>query len=70
MLGDVLTSTIIAQQLKITFPESEVHYLLSSRTEAVVKNYPAIDQFIKVTKQEFNSLPAVFSLSRKRNLYE
>ena len=70
MLGDVLTSTIIAQQLKITFLESEVHYLIASGAEAVVKNHPSIDLLVKVTKEEFSSLPAVFSLSRKLKHYK
>ncbi len=49
MIGDVLTSSILCEALKMRFPESEVHYLINSHTAAVVAHHPFIDQLIYYT---------------------
>jgi heptosyltransferase-2 len=46
MIGDVLTSSIICENLKKYFPESTVDYVINSHTLPVVKNNPTIDNFI------------------------
>jgi heptosyltransferase-2 len=65
MLGDVLTSTIIADQLKITYPDAHLDYLIIAHADALVKHHPAIDGLIKVSKSDFEKMSFILSLSRK-----
>ncbi len=46
MIGDVLTSTIICQNLKEFIPECTVHYMVHSNTIPVLLNNPYIDKII------------------------
>lgn len=46
MIGDVLTSSLICENLKLNFPESEVHYLINRFTLPVVQDHPYIDKFV------------------------
>lgn len=59
MIGDVLTSTILCEQLKKNIPDSEIHYLIYSHTEAVVANNPHIDRVIIFT-QEYRESKSAF----------
>lgn len=65
MLGDVLTSTIIADQLKVIYPNAHLDYLIVSHADALVAHHPAIDGLIKVSKFDFEKMGFVISLSRK-----
>ena len=46
MIGDVLTSSLICENLKLNFPEAEIHYLVNRFTLPVVECNPCIDEFI------------------------
>ncbi len=46
MIGDVLTSSLICENLKRNFPNAEIHYLINRFTLPVVENHPYIDEFI------------------------
>ncbi|TKS56407.1 glycosyltransferase family 9 protein [Mesohalobacter halotolerans] len=46
MIGDVLTSSVICENLKRNFPNAEVHYLINRFTLPVVENNPYIDEFV------------------------
>lgn len=72
MIGDVLTSTIIAEQLKTTFPEAKIDYLISKTAHAVVDGHPSIDHCICVENNEFDSWNGIISLARKlkKNNYD
>lgn len=59
MIGDVLTSTILCEQLKKNIPDSEIHYLIYCYTEAVVANNPHIDRIILFT-QEYRESKSAF----------
>lgn len=54
MIGDVLTSTILCEQIKKNIPDSQVHYLINENTVAVVANNPYIDQIV-LFKQEYRN---------------
>ena len=49
MIGDVLTSTILCENIKNNLPKSEVHYLINTHTKAVVENNPYIDKIVLFT---------------------
>ncbi len=46
MIGDVLASSIICNNLKVIFPDSEIHYLIYPFTKAVVENNPNVDRIV------------------------
>ncbi|MCM4168774.1 Lipopolysaccharide core heptosyltransferase RfaQ [Arenibacter antarcticus] len=46
MIGDVLTSTILCEQIKKNIPNSQIHYLINTNTDAVVANNPYIDEIV------------------------
>jgi len=46
MIGDVLISSLICENLKRNFPTAEVHYLINRFTHPVVKNHKYIDKFV------------------------
>ncbi|MBT8269964.1 MAG: glycosyltransferase family 9 protein [Bacteroidia bacterium] len=49
MIGDVLTSSVIAECLKANSNQVEIHYLIDDNTVAVVQNNPFIDRFVLMT---------------------
>ncbi|MEX0274491.1 MAG: glycosyltransferase family 9 protein [Flavobacteriaceae bacterium] len=51
MIGDVLISTILCQQLKQYFPNSTVHYLINEHTLPVVQGNPHIDKNVLFKKE-------------------
>ena len=46
MIGDVLTGSLICENLKRNLPNTEVHYLINRFTLPVVQNNPYIDDFV------------------------
>lgn len=60
MIGDVLTTSILFEALKEKYPDSELHYLINSHTQMVVKNNPYIDQFVFFTPEIENSKYQLF----------
>lgn len=72
MLGDVLTSTIIADQLKKEHPQARLDYVIATPAVALVQEHPAIDAVIAVGKQEMETLGGLITLSRKlsKNNYQ
>lgn len=46
MIGDVLTTSILFEELKKKYPNSELHYIINSHTYPVVEGNPNIDKFV------------------------
>lgn len=59
MIGDVLSSTVICESLKFTYPDCIVHFVANQNTLAVLENNPNIDKVI-VFKQEYRSSKSEF----------
>ena len=76
MIGDVLTSSIICENLKRNFPNAEVHYLIDRFTLPVVKENPFIDEFIlfeeayKRSKIEFYKFLKQISKSNYTHVFD
>ncbi|PTM07931.1 MAG: ADP-heptose--LPS heptosyltransferase [Bacteroidetes bacterium] len=51
-IGDVLLSSIIANNIKTVFPDSEVHFFAYDYASAVLEHNPNIDHIIKVNDKE------------------
>jgi len=57
MIGDVLTSTILFEELRHIYPEAKLHYLINSHTKPIVEHNPNIDKLILLTPEiEANKL--------------
>ncbi len=54
MLGDVLTSTILCENLKRSIPGAEIHYVVYSNSIPITLNNPYIDKIIEF-KQEYRA---------------
>ncbi len=56
-IGDVLISSVIANNMKQVFPESEITYFVYDYTVGVLENNPNIDKIIAVNDAELKKLP-------------
>lgn len=54
-IGDVLISSVIANNIKKVFPKSEVTYFVYEYTVGVLENNPNIDRIISVKEKELKS---------------
>lgn len=64
MIGDVLTSSILFEYLRIKYPSAQLDYLINSNTLPVVENNPNIDNVIQFTKVEDNSKRALLKFAK------
>jgi heptosyltransferase-2 len=51
MIGDVLTSSILFEAIKLKYPDAETHYAINSKTYAVVEKNPFINVFKFITPE-------------------
>jgi len=51
MIGDVLLSSLLCEQLKTHYPNCELHYLINEHTTAVVHHNPHIDRIVIFSKE-------------------
>lgn len=72
MIGDVLTSTILCENIKNHLLNSNVHYLVNSHTEAVVQNNPFVDKIILFTPKYRKSKLALYGFLKgiKKEKYD
>jgi heptosyltransferase-2 len=64
-IGDVLISSVIANNYKAKFPESEIHFLAYDFTHGVIMNNPNIDKIITINDKELKKIPVLFQLIRQ-----
>lgn len=61
-IGDVLLASVIANNFKAKYPDSEIHLMAYDFTEGVVMNNPNIDKFISLNEKELKKLPNLMKL--------
>nr|WP_309759692.1 glycosyltransferase family 9 protein [Flavobacterium sp.] len=64
-IGDVLISSVIANNFKAKYPNSTVHFLAYDFTHGVILNNPNIDKIISINDKELKKLPVLFRLIRQ-----
>ena len=64
-IGDVLISSVIANNYKAKFPESEVHFMAYDFTHGVISNNPNIDKIITINDKELKKIPVLLQLIRQ-----
>ena len=65
-IGDVLISSILANNFKKQFPDSEIHFMAYDFTTGVLLNNPNIDKIIPIKEKELKKLPNLFKKIKKR----
>lgn len=65
MIGDVLTSSIICENLKKAQPDSLVHYMAHENTIAVIENNPLIDKIVVFSGKYRQSKASFLSFLRE-----
>ncbi len=69
-IGDVLISSVIANNMKKVFPESEITYFVYDYTVGVLENNPNIDKIIAVNDKELkkpqNLIKAINRVKKER----
>ena len=51
-IGDVLISSVIANNYKAKYPDSEIHLMAYDFTHGVIQNNPNIDKIISINEKE------------------
>lgn len=71
-IGDVLISSIIANNYKKKHPDSEIHFMAYDFTHGVLMNNPNIDKIITINAKELKKLPVLLKLIRsvKKEKYD
>jgi heptosyltransferase-2 len=64
-IGDVLISSVIANNIKKIFPESHVTYFVYDYTTGVLENNPNIDRIIAVNDKELKRFPKLLKAIKK-----
>ncbi len=64
-IGDVLISSVIANNIKKVFPESEVTYFVYDYTTGVLENNPNIDRIISVKEKELKQFGKLIRTARR-----
>ncbi|MEM6514929.1 MAG: glycosyltransferase family 9 protein [Bacteroidota bacterium] len=60
-IGDVLISSVIANNIKTVFPDSQVDYFVYDYTTPVLANNPNIDNIIEANDAELKKVPKLIS---------
>jgi len=60
MIGDVLASTVLCNNLKLMYPDAQIHYLIYPHTRPVVDHNPNIDKIILFEEKYRKSKVALF----------
>ncbi|UOK41205.1 MULTISPECIES: glycosyltransferase family 9 protein [Flavobacterium] len=64
-IGDVLISSVIANNFKAKYPDSEVHFMAYDFTHGVIENNPNIDKIISINDKELKKFPVLLKLIRQ-----
>jgi heptosyltransferase-2 len=63
-IGDVLIASVIANNFKRKFPDSEVHFMAYGFTTGVLEQNPNIDKIIPIQEKELKKLPNLIRFIR------
>jgi len=64
-IGDVLISSVIANNYKAKYPESEVHLMAYDFTHGVIEHNPNIDRIISINDKELKKPEVLLKLIKK-----
>ncbi len=64
-IGDVLIASVIANNFKRVYPDSEIHFMAYHFTLGVLEQNPNIDKVIAINEKELKKLPNLLKLIRQ-----
>lgn len=64
-IGDVLISSVIANNFKAKHPDAEIHFMAYDFTHGVILNNPNVSKIININDKELKKLPVLFRLIRQ-----
>jgi len=64
-IGDVLISSVIANNIKKLYPESHVNFMAYDFTTGVIEHNPNIDTIISINEKELKKIPNLIKMIRK-----
>ncbi|MDR3273353.1 MAG: glycosyltransferase [Flavobacteriaceae bacterium] len=64
-IGDILVASIIAKNLKRTFPEMEVHFFCYDKGCIILENNPYIDKIISFNDNKLKEFSVLWSYAKK-----
>jgi ADP-heptose:LPS heptosyltransferase len=64
-IGDVLISSVIANNYKAKYPDSEIHFLAYDFTHGVLEHNPNIDRIISINDKELKKLGTLLKLIKQ-----
>lgn len=64
-IGDVLLSTIIADNFKLLYPNTEVHFFAYDYTIGVLEHHKNIDEIISVNEKSLKKIPNLLKMAFK-----
>jgi len=64
-IGDVLIASVIANNFKAQYPDSEIHFMAYDFTHGVLMNNPNIDKIISINDKELKKLPVLLKIIRQ-----
>ena len=67
MIGDVLLTSLLCENLKRTFPDATIDYLVNSNTTPVLENNPYIDNLIIFDENKNRKIIKLIRFSKKIN---
>lgn len=72
MIGDVLVSSIICNNLRNAYPNAEIHYLVNDNTTPVLEGNTSIDKIIKFNPKKQKTLFSLvkFALKVRKEKYD
>ena len=69
-IGDVLISSVIANNYKAKHPDSEVHLMAYDFTHGVIQNNPNIDKIVSINEKKLkkfgNLIKMIFQVRREK----
>ncbi|MBC7524571.1 MAG: glycosyltransferase family 9 protein [Flavobacterium sp.] len=67
-IGDVLISSVIANNYKSKYPDSEIHLMAYNFTHGVIENNPNIDKIIGIDEKELKKIKNLYKIIKQVKL--
>ena len=65
MIGDVLLSSLLCDNLRKAYPDAQIDYLVNESTAQILEGNPSISQLILFTDKQENSLKELYLFAKK-----
>lgn len=67
-IGDVLIASLIADNIRSIFPDSEIHFFVYDYTAGVIEQHPNIQSIIRIQEKSLKKIPNLLKMAFKIRL--